>query len=343
MDNSSQQKWFMDSIIEVCENLGSVEEPDKLTATFVSNLAEIFNVGKVSFMLLDEIKGELSIKSSQGLDPDVTGEKVKLGESFSGQVAKEGKPLLVKNIEDEYPDLSRSRLSHYSTKSFVIVPVKSGQKTIGVVSLTDRRDDGLFDEYDLKALYLASRYFALCAENKKLLEKNKQFSALGPLTNLLNHSYFHGQLLEEIYRSERYRRPLSIAILDIDKFSDYNKIHGYSSGDNVLRKIGMLLKENIRQIDVPCRYGPDEFSIILPETKAKEAVLVGEKIREKINSAIFTETEGRKASLGMARLTVSVGIAEHSVGLTEEELSRHAVNALQEAQQKGGNQVCVFK
>ena len=339
----SQQNWFLDSILGMCEHLSFVEDTDKLTAVFVNNLSEMFNAGKVSFMLLDENKGELSIKAFQGLDPAFTTEKVKLGESFSGQVAKEGKSLLVKNIEDEYPSLPKSRLSHYSSKSFIIVPVKLGQKTIGVVSLTDRKEQGLFNEYDLKALDLASRYFALCIENSKLRENNKQFTVLDPLTNLFNHSYFHEQLLDEISRAERYRRPLSVVIFGIDKFTDYNKIHGYASGDNVLRKIGSLLKENMRQIDLPCRYGADEFSIILPETKLREAAIAGDKIREKINSAVFTETASRKASLGMARLTVSVGVAEHSIGLAEEELSRRAAIALSEAQQKGGNQVCVFK
>ncbi len=343
MNNSSQQKWFLDSALEMCDYLGSVTDLDKLTASFVNKLADIFNVSKVSFMLLDENKGELSIKAFQGLDPAVTQARVKLGELFSGRVAKEGKPLLVKNIESEFPDLPKSRLTHYSTKSFVIVPVKLGEKIIGVVSLTDRKDQGLFSEDDLKALNLISRYFALRIENSKLLEKNKQFSVLDPLTNLFNHSYFHEQLLEEIYRAERYRRPLSIAVLDIDGFCDYNKIHGYAAGDNVLRHIGRLLKENVRQIDVPSRYGPDEFSIILPETRLKEAAFVGEKIRDKIGSAIFTETESRKTSLGMARLTASVGIAEHSIGLTEEELDRHAATVLLEAQQKGGNCVCVFR
>lgn len=343
MNNSSQEKPVLDAILGMCDNLDCVDDRENFAATFVNNLSEIFKAGKVSFMLLDEIKGELSIKAFQGLDPAVTEEKVRLGESFSGKVAMEGKPLLVKNIDDEYPNVPKSRLSHYQTKSFIIVPVISGKKTIGVVSLTDRKDDALFDEYDLTALNMATRCFALCLENSKLLEKYRKFSILDPLTNLFNHSYFHEELSEEIYRAERYKRPLSILMLDVDTFCDYNKVHGYASGDNVLKRIGSLLRENIRQIDLPCRYSADEFSVILPETRLKEAALVGEKIREKINSAIFTETEGRKASLGMARLTVSIGVAEHSVGTTGEELSRRASIALSDAQQNGGNQVSVFK
>lgn len=335
--------WVLDKIIELCDNLSCCCDADKFTATFVNGLSDIFNAGRVSFMLLDEVKGELSIKAFQGLDPLAAEKKVKLGESFSGQVARDGKPLLVKNIDDEYPDLPKGRVSHYSTKSFVIVPVKSGQRTIGVVSLTDRKDQSLFNEYDLKALNLACRYFALCIENNRLLANDKQPSVLDPLTGLFIHSYFHEQLMEEIYRSERYKRPLSVLIVDIDKFSEYNKAHGYIAGDHVLKKLASLIKENIRQIDVACRYGLDEFAIILPETKLKEASLVGEKIMERISAAVFTETNGRKASLGLERLTVSVGAAEHRLGLEEEELSRHAASALKEAQQKGGSKVCVFK
>lgn len=342
MEKPNSENWLFDSIINLCENLSFVGEPDKLTAAFVNNLAEIFNAGKVSFMLLDEVKEELSIKAFQGLDPSLVDEKVKLGQSFSGRVAAEGKPLLVKNIEDEFPAVSGRRL-RYSSKSFIIVPVKSAGKNIGVICVTDRKDGGLFDECDLKALYLAGLYFALCIENNKLFEKNKQLLVLDPLTDLFNHSFFLSGLLEEIYRAERYRRPLSVLVLDIDRFSDYNRVHGYAAGDNVLKKLGRIIKENIRQIDIPSRSGFDEFAIILPETKLKEASFVGDKIRERISAAVFMEVEGRKAALGMSRLAVSIGIAEHAMGLSVEELTRRAQSALKEAQQKGGNCICVFK
>lgn len=343
MNNHSQQKWLLDAVNEVCDRLESVEDGDKLTATFVNSLSELFNVDKVSFMLLDEIKGELSIKAFQGLNPEAAAGKVKLGESFSGRVAQEGKPLLVKNVENEYPGLRKGRLSHYSSNSFVIVPVKSGEKTIGVVSLTDRKDKELFNEYDVKALYLAGSYFALLAERNKLLKRNKEISILDPLTNLFNHSYFHEQLLEEIYRAERYKRPLSIIITNIDNFSDYNRGHGHAAGDNVLKQISKIIRENVRQADMVCRYSGEEFSVILPETKLKEAIFVAEKINERIRGAVFTETNSKKSFLGIQRLTASVGITEHRVGLTKEELIQHAVSAVREAKQKGKNCVSAYK
>ena len=334
---------FLDSCLEAYEQMGSASEFDKLISSFVNNLANIYKVNKVSFMLFDESNDELVMKAFLGLNPEVASIRVKRGELFSGWVAKEGKPLLVKDIETEFPDLPRARLSRYSTKSFIIVPVKYKDKVVAVVSLTDKKEDSVFAEQDLKMLVLLSDYLAISSENCRLLERNKNLVTLDPLTNLFNHRHFREQLQEEIYRAERYRRPLTVMLLDIDKFSDYNQAHGYSAGDSVLRQTGKLIKENIRFTDSLARYGLDEFGIILPETKLKEALFVAEKVREKISLAVFTEDEKRKSSLGMSRLTASIGIAEHKIGLNEEELVRHAVSALKEAQQKGRNCVCVFK
>jgi len=335
--------WSAGHFLELCEYMHSASSVEQLTGWLVSRVAGLFNVNKVSFMLLDENKQELALNAFQGLDPSVAHATVKLGESFSGKVAKEGKALLVRDVENEYPDSPRSRLSRYQSNSFVIVPVKTREKILGVISLTDKKDAGYFNNEDLKVLELLSNNVAVHIENIRLSEKNKTLAIIDPLTELFNHRYFQEQLLEEIYRAERYRRSMSIMMLDIDNFSAYNQAHGYSAGDAVLKQIGSLIKENIRQVDVLCRYGLDEFAIILPETKMKETLFVGEKVRERISTAVFTEKENRKSSLGMTRLTVSVGIAEHRLGLSKEEFIRHASAALLEAQQKGRNCVCVFK
>jgi diguanylate cyclase (GGDEF)-like protein len=176
-----------------------------------------------------------------------------------------------------------------------------------------------------------------------LLEHNKLLAVTDSLTGLFSHRYFQEQLSEEMNRSERYRRPLSVVIVDIDKFTEYNQAHGYAAGDIVLKQVAQLLEGNCRKVDVVCRYGLDGFSIILPETKIKDAIFVAEKIREKMSMAVFTEDEARKSSYGMSRLTVSIGVSEHSVGLPKDDLIRHATGALFDCQQKGGNRVCVFR
>lgn len=342
-DIANEYKRFFDLLAEAGITMSAISDIDKLLAFVVNKLAELFKASRVSFMLLDKASQELSLKTSRGLDLAKAEAKVKLGEAFGGWVAKQGDPLLVRDVEEEYPELSKDRLSRYSTKSFIIVPIKINDEVIGVLNLTDKKDHEIFTEQDLKMLTLIGRHLALHIENLRLSQMNNTLETQDPLTGLFNHRYFQEQLLEEIYRAERYKHSLSLIMLDIDNFSEYNQNYGYSSGDNVLKQIGKILKENTRQVDLAARWGPEEFMVILPETRLKQGVLVGEKIREKIAQAIFTDEEDRGSSLGMARLTVSIGIAEHRVGLDKEELIHRVEGALQEAKQKGKNRVCVFK
>ncbi len=334
-------KWVTDFFTEICGSLDSILDIDKLTALFVNKVAEIFRVNKVSFMMIDETKSELSIKASQGLNTEAVQMRPKLGDAFGGWVAKEGKSLLVKDVEAEFPELSKNRLSRYLTKSFVIVPVKIRDKVMGVLSLTDKKDQDTFSEDDLKMLNLFSHFFALHIENINLSEKNQNLLIADSLTGLFNHRYFQEQLLEEIYRAERYKRHLSLMMFDIDNFSQYNHMYGYAVGDSALKETGAIIKENTRLADIACRYGAGEFVVILPETRLKEALIVGEKIREKINYAIFAYN--RESALGMSRLTVSIGVAEHRIGLSSEELIKRLNSALQDAKQKGKNCVCAFR
>ncbi len=337
----NRYKVFLRSFLEACASMGLISDTDSLISFFVSRMSAIFGVNKVSFMLIDKTKEELFLKASEGLSVSGPEIKVKVGQAFGGWVAKNGDPLLVRDVDSEYPDLSRNRLSRYSTKSFVISPVKIKDDIIGILSLTDKKDGGAFSEEDLYMLTLFCRSLSLHIENVKLKEEGKVFAALDPLTGLISHRRFQEQLLEESGRAERYHRPFSLLIFDIDNFSAHNQDYGYSMGDSILKQVAAILKENTRKIDYVSRFGPEEFAIILPETKLKEALFVGEKIREKIAGRVFSED--RTSALEMLRITISVGVTQFAAGLGNEELVRQATVALLEAKQKGKNRVCAFK
>lgn len=339
---NSEYRHFLLLFSQMCLSMGSITDADELIAFFVSKLAEIFKVNRVSFMMLDESRKELFLKASEGLHIDNTQEvKIKVGEAFGGWVAKSGTPLLVKDVEREYPQISRGRISHYATKSFLVLPVKIKQDIAGVISLTDKKDAGVFTDEDLQVLSLTARFLALYIENIRLSEKTEGLLKIDPLTGLSSHRSFQEQLSEEIGRSERYRRSLSVIMLDIDNFSDYNREYGYPAGDNALKQISVIIKESIRNIDFVSRWGPEEFAVILPETGLKEAFSVTERIREKIARSIFTKD--RASALEMSRVTVSAGVLQHKVGLSGEELMRRLNGAVSEAKQKGKNRVCVFR
>ena len=336
----SEYKRFCDLFSQMCMAMGSIVDTEKLISYFVNKSAELFKVNRVSFMLLDRATQELSLESSQGIDASVGEIKMKVGEAFGGWVAKEGTPLLVKDVEEEYPDLSKNRLSRYASKSFIIVPVKIKDEISGILNITDKKDREVFSEDDLKMVSLASRYFAMALENTRLTEKNKDLDTIDHLTGLFNHRYFQEQFLEEIYRAERYHHHLSLLMMDIDNFKDYNQANSYPVGDSALRQIALIIKDNTRKVDVASRYGPEEFAVILPEIKAREALMAAEKLREKVASAVFARD--RQSAFEITRLTVSIGVCDYEVGTTKEELISRAENALAEAKQKGKNKVCVY-
>ncbi|MFH1397354.1 MAG: sensor domain-containing diguanylate cyclase [Candidatus Omnitrophota bacterium] len=339
----SHERIF-DLVLEICNYINSIDsvtDIDGIISAFVKKIAELFKINRVSCMLIDEARGQLDLKAALGLDPSMAKVAIKLGDSFAGKVAKEGVPFLVKNVREEFPELGEERLSRYLTNSFIIVPLKTRDKVVGVLSLTEKKNN-VFSEDDLKTINFISQHLALYIENIRLSDRNKSLSNTDPLTNLANHRYFQEQLQEEIYRAERYARPLAILMVDIDNFSNYNLVHGYPSGDSILQQIGGIIKENRRLVDFVSRYGPEEFAIILPETKLKEAIFTAERIREKAFTAVFTDSSQKKSPLGMERLTVSIGVVEHKVGLTNEQLVQRLLLALKEAKQKGKNCVCAY-
>ncbi len=342
MQNQFKENQIFDSFLDNYIQMAAVSDIDQLIRLFVAGISETLRAERVSFMLMDQTGQELYIKASCGLGHlrDSKIGRMKLGEMFVGWVAQNGNPLLVKDVDAEFPDLPKERPSRYKTKSFIIVPVKIKQEVIGVLSLTDRRDSSVFTEDDLKKINFLCSYLALCIENIRLLEKNADLLITDTLTGLLNHRYFQERLNEEIYRAERYRRPLSLLLLDIDNFHCYNQNYGYSAGDSALKQISSIMRENTRQADTVSRYGPEEFMVILPETRLRQAVVVGERIREAVWHSIFTED--RSSSLGMARLTVSIGVVEFRIGLSREEIINRVSNALLQAKQKGRNCVCRY-
>ena len=153
-----------------------------------------------------------------------------------------------------------------------------------------------------------------------------------PLTNIYNRRKFSRLLDQEIQRVERYDRFLSVVLLDIDHFKKVNDTYGHDTGDNVLRRITELIKENIRMTDILARYGGEEFVIILPETDVKGASRQIERMRKIIEKTSFD---------GAGNLTISAGITSYMGGDSCKSMITRADKALYLAKEEGRNRVRV--
>jgi len=173
---------------------------------------------------------------------------------------------------------------------------------------------------------------------KELLETNKRLELLSitdGLTKLHNHRYFQDELARAFEESQRYQRPLSLAMIDIDFFKKFNDTHGHAVGDDVLKRAAELYRSSVRSTDLVARYGGEEFAVMMPETSLDDGITFAEKIRHMIESTPL-ETQA-----GPLNVTVSLGVASvpHSRIRSAKELIVAADKALYRAKRNGRNQV----
>jgi len=157
------------------------------------------------------------------------------------------------------------------------------------------------------------------------------------LTGLCNHRHFQENLHNAVLQSERYKRPLSLLLMDIDKFKNFNDTYGHQIGDLVLKIIAQALSNSVRSTDLAARYGGEEFVVVLPETDEENSLLMAERIRSKIESTpIPTEH-------GVLSVTVSIGSCTRgSSAITQEQLIKSADSAMYQSKKNGRNQVTAF-
>ena len=180
----------------------------------------------------------------------------------------------------------------------------------------------------------------------------KQLAVKDQTTKLYNRSYFFKGLNSEIQRSIRYDHVFSIIFLDIDHFKEFNDMFGHLEGDRALKELAGILRKNVRRsetnppydIDVPCRYGGEEFSIILPETPTNTTVK-GPCSSEEMNAVAFAERirqEIESLRVQGKKITVSIGIASFpDHGNTPDELVKAADDALYQAKRSGKNRIVI--
>lgn len=143
-------------------------------------------------------------------------------------------------------------------------------------------------------------------EQNRMLEKLKRLATIDGLTKLYNSRHFYNQLQLEVDRTIRYNHQLSLMLLDIDKFKQFNDKFGHLDGDQILMKLGQTILSCLRKMDSAYRYGGEEFTIILPETTGEEAVTVAERIRTQVSTDVFIVSDSEKQGI-----TVSIGVTQY--------------------------------
>jgi diguanylate cyclase (GGDEF)-like protein len=323
-----QRARQLEAINAIAQQSTAVLDLEELLSRVCCLIQQAFQVSHVSLFLRDE--GELVLRAHHGILTPRTPENIRFPidrEPWSSMLAASGtfmeKDLASAQECSKFFVESASRLS---------IPLVSFGQTLGVLTL-DSSTPNAFRESELTSLESVADICATSIQNANYVERMKQLAYLDGLTGIFNRRFFELRIMEEIERARRYGTGMAVIMADIDTFKPLNDEFGHLLGDEVLRQVSSLFHQQLRKIDVVCRYGGEEFAILLSQTHAQHAVAIAEKLRKIVEAFQFPGVP--------RRVTISAGVAafpDH--GTTRDELVRAADTGLYAAKQAGRNRVC---
>jgi len=286
-----------------------------------------FSVGAMAFVDEDEL--DMFLVVQRPVAPAVLEEtKARLLEA----VARERGPQPFARVQARLFTLGAAAgPEETSLGGFAAYPVRTNQSLTGVLVFAGKAAARIAGDSEV-FLQTAAQQAKIVMENSRLFDKVKSLSIRDSLTGLFNHRHTIDQLASEFGRVGRYEGGVSLLMIDIDHFKSVNDELGHLMGDEVLRQVSAVLTQQLRKIDVVCRYGGEEFAILVPQTTGDRAWGAAEKLRRAVEDWNFP---------GVPRpVTVSIGVADFPQnGATRNELVKAADSALYAAKQAGRNRV----
>ena len=318
----------LEAINAIAREATAVLDLKELLSKVCVLIQEAFHVSQVSVLLKDE--DCLALRASHGtLTPNFPeGGRLPAGSGTWDRALESATTLL----ENDARSSSECGL-HHGTGSRMCIPLISFGQTLGVVVLESDRA-GAFNRNDMQPLESMADICATAIQNAHYVERVKQLAYLDGLTGIFNRRFFELRIAEEIERARRFNIGMGVIMIDLDQFKRLNDEFGHLLGDEVLRQVSSLFHQQLRKIDVVCRYGGEEFAILLSQTSPQHSLAVAEKLRRMVEAWQFP---------GVPRpVTISAGTANYPEhGTTRDELVKAADAGLYAAKQSGRNRVCL--
>jgi len=289
---------------------------------------QAFEVSQVSVLLKDE--DELVMRAKDGrLTACISeGGRLPAADGPWGRALENAKTI----VENDAASHSSSRL-YVESSSQMCIPLVSFGQALGVLVL-DSNKKNTFNANDIQPLESVADICATAIQNAHYVDRVKQLAYLDGLTGIFNRRFFEVRIAEEMERARRLQSGLGILMIDIDHFKRLNDEFGHLLGDEVLRQVSSIFHQQVRKIDVVCRYGGEEFAILLSQTTPQHSLAIADKLRRIVETWQFP---------GVARpVTISAGAANYPEhGLTRDDLVQAADAGLYAAKQAGRNRVCL--
>ena len=294
---------YLRTMAEVSTAIAGTLDPEELYRILPERVMAKLGLNDFCIMLYSRETKRLVAKSVSAGDVGKTPEfTLAPGEGVAGKVFVSGEPAWIPDVGSS-PDFLHYGGRRTDVRSFMCVPLVSKGKSIGVLML-NHPEPNAFEPGLLPTMRVLASYLAIAIDNAGMFGMVKSLAEKDSLTLLYNHGAFHEKLAIELERANRYVRPMSVIMLDLDHFKEINDRYGHTTGARVLILVAGALGAHLRKTDIAARYGGDEFAAILPETDLSSAAMIAERIAEGISNVRLDIGGGSVVSF-----TASVGYA----------------------------------
>lgn len=316
----------LQALNEIGRALTSTLDLPEVLRLVMARAQDLLRSSRISLLLLDERSNELRFEVATGPGSDrLAALRLKPGEGIAGWVVQERQSVLVQDVSRDPRFSSRyDEVSGQTSRSLIAVPLLSKGRTLGAIEVVSAAGERELTPEDLSTVQTIADHAAIAIENAQAFERIRELTIVDDHTGLFNARHLLRVLEAEVVRSERYGRPFSLVFIDLDHFKAVNDTWGHQAGSAALREVGEVLREELRETDVPTRYGGDEYVILLPEADRDQALGVAERLRAAIAGHVFLVARGLSV-----RITASLGVATWPVdGRRAEELLGRADAAM---------------
>lgn len=234
-------------------------------------------------------------------------------------------------IKDEYIISDDSKIG--------VFPIVNEENILGAIVAYSNIDKLL--QKDIDYLIQLTRQSGMTIHRANVYAEVLKYATLDALTGLNNRRQFEVRLKQEVANSKRNNLPLCCMMIDVDYFKKVNDTYGHAAGDCVLKAVAEIIKNEIREYDIACRYGGEEFFIFLPQTNINEAVLVAQRLRKVMEESKMDISEAKVEGTPFLKITVSIGVCAYDNSMSALAFAQSADRALYDAKTSGRNRVIV--
>jgi diguanylate cyclase (GGDEF)-like protein/putative nucleotidyltransferase with HDIG domain len=335
---SMEKEYLLEQLKEREEELSVINRSNAIITSsldiqriydnFIKELKRVVDVDWAAIGVIEDTEIYFMAISTDIGSPWKVGERIPLKGTATEWVANHHKPIIDPDLTlDMRFSTSKYHLQHF-IRSIAYLPLIISNQVIGTLTVASRKPDA-YNSRHLKLLEQLASQVAMPIENARLYAKTERMARVDSLTGLLNRRSLDEILPSEIGRHSRYGGVFSLIILDLDSFKSLNDNYGHLAGDELLRQIGIIMKNSLREADRAFRYGGDEFAILLPQTPMDAALRVAERIRQQTFA---------KIEIGSVPISISLGLASWPTdGVVTNDILASADAALYQAKRLGGN------